>query len=179
MEESSKIFKRLFIIISLLIPMIVALLIILPKGDAGEVGQWVYSLPYYNAIINSLTAILLIAGYIFVKNGKVKFHKMCMITAFVFGALFLIGYVIYHSNVPSTKFGGEGVIRYVYFGILMSHILLSFIVVPMVLSAMYFAVFGKIEKHKKIVKFTLPIWLYVSISGVFVYLMISPYYVHG
>ncbi len=176
MDNNSNIFKKLFIIISLLIPMIVVLLLVLPKGDASEVGPWIFSLPFYNAIINTLTAMLLIAGYFFVKNGKVKSHKWCMISAFILGSLFLIGYVIYHSNAPSTKFGGEGIIRIVYFVLLLSHILLSFLVVPMVLSAMYFAIFEKIEKHKKIVKFTLPVWLYVSISGVLVYLMISPYY---
>jgi putative membrane protein len=178
MEESSKIYKRLFIIISLLIPMIVALLLLMPKGDSGEVGKWIFSLPFYNAIINTLTALLLISGYYFVKKGKVNNHKRSMIGAFALGTLFLIGYVIYHYNVPSTKFGGEGMIRYVYFALLLSHVLLSIVVVPMVLSAMYFALFGKIEKHKKMVKFTFPIWLYVSISGVLVYVMISPFYAH-
>lgn len=178
MDNNSKIFKKLFIIISLLIPMIVALLIFLPKGDASEVKPWIFSLPFYNAIINTMTALLLIVGYYFVKSGKVKYHKWCMISAFILGSLFLVGYVIYHSHAPSTKFGGEGIARYVYFFLLLSHILLSFVVVPMVLSAMYFAVFDKIEKHKKIVKYTFPIWLYVSVSGVLVYLMISPYYLH-
>lgn len=178
MDSNSKIFKKLFIIISILIPMVVALLLFLPKGDASEVKQWIFSLPFYNAIINSLTAMLLIVGYYFVKNGKVKSHKWCMISAFMLGTLFLIGYVIYHYNAPSTKFGGEGIMRYLYFSLLLSHILLSFLVVPMVLSAMYFAIFEKIVSHKKIVKYTFPIWLYVSISGVLVYIMISPYYVH-
>jgi putative membrane protein len=155
MEESSKIYKRLFIIISLLIPMIVALLLLMPKGDSSEVGKWIFSLPFYNAIINTLTALLLISGYYFVKKGKVNNHKRSMIGAFLLGTLFLIGYVIYHYNVPSTKYGGEGMIRYIYF-----------------------ALFGKIEKHKKMVKYTFPIWLYVSISGVLVYAMISPFYAH-
>lgn len=176
MDSNSKIFKKLFIIISILIPMIVALLLFLPKGNVSEVEPWIFSLPFYNAIINTLTAMLLIAGYYFVKSGKVEIHKWCMISAFILGTLFLIGYVIYHSNAPSTKFGGEGITRYIYFALLLSHILLSFLVVPLVLSAMYFALFGKIEKHKKIVKYTLPIWLYVSISGVLVYLLINPYY---
>jgi len=99
-----------------------------------------------------------------------------MISAFILGCIFLIFYVIYHANAPSTKFGGEGLIRYVYFFFLITHILLAFIVVPLVLSAIYFAVSDKIEKHRKIVKFTFPVWLYVSITGIIVYLMISPYY---
>jgi len=176
MANNSNIIKRLFIIISLLIPMVIAVLIFLPKGETNEIKPWIFSLPFYNAIINTLTAIFLITGFYFIKNGNVVNHKRCMISAFVLGCMFLIFYVLYHSNAPSTKFGGEGIIRYVYFSLLISHILLAFIVVPLVLFAIYFAVFQKIEKHKKIVKFTFPVWLYVSISGVIVYLMISPYY---
>ncbi len=176
MANNSNIIKRLFIIISLLIPMVIAVLIFLPKGETNEIEPWIFSLPFYNAIINTLTAIFLITGFYFIKNGNVVNHKRCMISAFVLGCMFLIFYVLYHSNAPSTKFGGEGIIRYVYFSLLISHILLAFIVVPLVLFAIYFAVFQKIEKHKKIVKFTFPVWLYVSISGVIVYLMISPYY---
>ena len=178
MDENSKIFKRIFVLISILIPMVVAVLLFLPKGDTSAVSPWIFTLPFYNAIINTLTAILLMSGFYFVKNGKVNSHKVCMISAFILGSLFLIFYVIYHSNAPSTKFGGEGIIRYVYFFFLLSHILLAFIVVPLVLSAIYFAVSQKIEKHKKIVKFTFPVWLYVSITGVIVFLMISPYYSH-
>ena len=99
-----------------------------------------------------------------------------MMSAFLLGCVFLILYVIYHSNAPSTKFGGEGTIRYIYYFFLLSHVLLAFIVVPLVLSAIYFAISEKIERHKKVVKFTFPVWLYVSVSGVIVYLMISPYY---
>ena len=176
MEDRNRIFKRLFILISFLIPAIVVMLLMLPKGNADQIKPWIYALPFYNAIINTLTAILLILGVYFVKSGKVNYHKMAMGGAFLLGAIFLIFYVIYHSNAPSTKFGGEGMIRYVYFFFLLSHILLAFIVVPLVLSAVYFAVSEKIDKHRKIVKFTFPVWLYVSVTGVIVYLMISPYY---
>ncbi len=178
MDKGKNIFKRLFIIISLLVPAIVAVLIFLPKGDPNHVSPWIFSLPMYNAVINSLTAILLILGVCFVKRKKVENHKLCMISAFILGCIFLLGYVIYHSNAPATKFGGEGLVRYVYFFLLISHILLAFIVVPLVLSAIYFGVTLNIERHKKIVKYTFPVWLYVSITGVVVYLMISPYYVH-
>ncbi len=176
MEENTKIYKRVFIIISILIPVVVAFLIYLPKGDPASIKSWIYSLPFYNAVINTITSILLILGYYFVKNGQVKFHKTSMISAFLLGALFLVFYVIYHSNAESTKFGGEGAVRFVYFFFLITHILLAFIVVPLVLSAIYFAVTQKIEKHRKIVKYTFPVWLYVSVTGVIVYLMISPYY---
>jgi putative membrane protein len=176
MQEQSKIFKKLFIIISFLIPAIVAVLLLMPKNANDEMQPWLYSLPFYNAIINTLTAILLVLGYYFVKNAKVQYHRASMISAFLLGCVFLIIYVIYHSSAPSTKFGGEGAVRYVYFFFLLSHVLLAFIVVPLVLSAVYFAISDKVERHKKIVKFTFPVWLYVSVSGVIVYLMISPYY---
>ena len=176
MEVDSRIFKWLFILISLLIPAIVVVLLVIPKGNSGEIQPWIYALPFYNAIINSFTAILLIMGVYFVKNAKVKYHKMSMVGAFILGSVFLIFYIFYHSSVPTTKFGGEGMVRYVYFFFLISHVLLAFLVVPLVLSAIYFAVSEKIEKHKKIVKFTFPVWLYVSITGVIVYILISPYY---
>ena len=106
----------------------------------------------------------------------IKYHRISMMSAFVLGSLFLVSYVIYHSMADSTTFGGEGWIRPVYYFLLLSHILLAIVVVPFVLFAFYFALTDKIEKHKKIVKYTFPIWLYVSVTGVLVYLMISPYY---
>jgi len=176
MEDSSKLLKRLFIVISILIPAVVGVLLYIPKGEMTSTSHWIYTLPFYNAIINTLTSILLILGFYFVKSGQVRFHKASMITAFLLGALFLVFYVIYHSNAESTKFGGEGAVRFVYFFFLITHILLAFIVVPLVLSAIYFAVSQKIEQHRRIVKYTFPVWLYVSVTGVIVYLMISPYY---
>lgn len=178
MNEDNKLLKRAFIIISILVPVLVAVLIYLPKGNVSETPAWIFSLPGYNAIINTLTSMLLIAGVYFVKQGKVKQHKISMVSAFVLGIFFLIFYILYHSNAESVRFGGEGWIRYVYFFFLISHILLAFVVVPLVLSAIYFALFQKIERHKKIVRFTFPVWLYVSVTGVIVYLMISPYYIH-
>ena len=176
MRKQERVFKRLFILVSFLIPAIVAVLLLIPKSSANEIQPWLYSLPFYNAIINTLTAVLLVLGFYFVKNAKVKLHKISMISAFLLGCIFLILYVIYHSNAPSTKFGGEGAIRYLYFFFLLSHVLMAFIVVPLVLSAVYFAVSDNIDKHRKVVKFTFPVWLYVSVTGVIVYLMISPYY---
>jgi putative membrane protein len=178
MEENNKIYKRLFIIVSVLIPAVVAILLFMPKNKDIADGSWIYTLPFYNALINTLTSILLLAGVYFVKHGKLKIHKASMISAFMLGALFLVFYIIYHSNATSTRFGGEGIVRVVYFFFLITHILLAFIVVPLVLSAIYFAVTSKIEQHKRIVKYTFPVWLYVSVTGVIVYLMISPYYAH-
>ena len=175
MNENNKIFRNLFILISILVPIVVAVLLYLPK-NSDEMSPWLYNLPLLNAFINTFTAIILVMGYYFVKNSMVKYHKISMISAFILGTLFLVFYIIYHSSAPSTKFGGEGVIRMVYFFFLMTHILLAFIVVPLVLSAIYFAVFDKITSHRRIVKYTFPVWLYVSITGVIVYMMINPYY---
>jgi putative membrane protein len=178
MEENNKIYRRLFIIVSVLIPVVVAVLLYMPKGEIGSANGWISSLPFYNAMINTLTSFLLVMGFFFVKKGHVRYHKVSMISAFILGALFLVFYIIYHSNAASTTFGGTGIIRYVYFFFLITHILLAFIVVPLVLSAIFFAVTQRIAQHRRIVKYTFPVWLYVSVTGVIVYLMISPYYSH-
>ncbi len=176
-------------ILSVAIPIVVALLLFSPtKWQTG--GDWVSLLPHLNAVINTATAVALIAGLIFIKNKNIKYHKRAMLTAFVLGSVFLVSYVIYHSSAPSTIFGdvnGNGILeeqeeaqlgnmRLIYLIILLSHIVLAAVVVPFVLLALYFALAKKYTRHRKIVKFGYPIWLYVSITGVIVYLMISPYY---
>lgn len=176
-------------VLSILIPVLVALLMFLPTRG-GENASWVYALPHLNSILNSITVVILISGFLFIKRGHVNYHKTCMSVAFALGTLFLISYLIYHSFAPSTVYGdlnGDGQLdvaertslgsmRTVYLVVLLSHILLAIAVVPFVLLTFYYALTSRIERHKKIVKFTLPIWLYVSVSGVLVYLMISPYY---
>lgn len=174
-RKESKGLVRLIIVISVVIPVAVGALLF-GSFDLGLKNSFVYSLPHINAVINTFTAIALLAGLFFIKRQNVVGHKNAMTTAFVLGSIFLISYVVYHSSVPSTKFGGEGTVRAVYFSLLISHILLAAIVVPLVLFAIYFAISKKIDSHKKIVKYTWPIWFYVSISGVIVYLMIKPYY---
>tara|TARA_Y100001956_G_C4082095_1_gene168909 strand:+ start:316 stop:864 length:549 start_codon:yes stop_codon:yes gene_type:complete len=163
-------------VLSVVIPIAVAVLIFKPSSLIEFEGKWVYLLPHINGVINTVTSIFLLLGVYFIKNGKRNLHELCMTVSFVLGSIFLVSYVVYHASVPSTTYGGEGVIRYVYFFLLLSHILLSIIVVPFVLMAIYQAWTKKFEKHKKTVKYTFPIWLYVSITGVIVYLMISPYY---
>jgi len=133
-------------------------------------------LPPIYASINALTAIILIVAVWAIKNSKRELHEKLMKTAIVFSALFLMMYVAYHMTSESTKYGGEGFIKTIYFAILISHILLSIIVIPFVLITFVRGITDDIEKHKKIAKYTFPLWLYVTISGVVVYLMISPYY---
>lgn len=163
------------VIISVIVPLLVALLLFMPnKIDVGQ--DWVYFLPHLNAVINSASAIALVLGLYFIKNNKIAYHKMAMSSAFMLGAIFLISYVIYHAAAESTTFGGEGFIRNIYYFLLLTHILLAAIALFPILLAYYYGYTGRIESHRKIVRYAYPIWLYVTVSGVAVYLMISPYY---
>ena len=137
---------------------------------------WVQFLPRLNAMINGTCAILLMISFYFIMKGNVRVHKILNITALVLSSLFLISYLIFHSAGVETKFGGTGSIRYVYYFILITHIILAAIVLPLVLMSFYRGMKLQVEKHRKLVRWTFPIWLYVTISGVLVYLMISPYY---
>ncbi|MCC5648205.1 DUF420 domain-containing protein [Emticicia sp. CRIBPO] len=165
---------RLINIISVVIPVVVALLLgIRMKFD---LGAWTKTLPLINAIINSATAVFLLVGLWFIKSKNIEAHRKAMTAAFSLGALFLVFYVIYHLSNQATPYGGEGAIRYFYYFNLISHILASLIVLPFVLRAYYFGFTGRYEEHRKITKIAYPIWLYVSVTGVIAYLMISPYY---
>ena len=161
-------------VVSVLIPVAVAFLLFMPS-KITFFGDWTYKLPHFNAIINSLTSVFLILSFYMIKFKKdIKSHQALNTLSFTLGAIFLISYIIYHSSVESTSYQGDS--RIVYFFFLISHILLSIVVVPFVLFAFYYSLTNQIEKHKKVVKYTFPIWLYVSVSGVIVYFMISPFY---
>lgn len=163
--------------ISVLVPVLVAILLFMPsKIDTGQ--DWVYFLPHLNAVINSAATIALLLGVYFIKRGKQELHKASMTTAFALGALFLVSYVIYHAAAESTSFGGEGWIRWVYYFLLITHIILAAVALFPILWAYYYGYTGKYDKHRAVVKYAFPIWLYVTVTGVIVYLMISPYYVH-
>ncbi len=129
-------------------------------------------LPTVNATLNTISAILLTIGYVLIRQRRVEAHKRCMLAAFAVSVLFLISYVIYHANAGSTPFTRQGWIRPVYFTILISHIILAFVIVPLALRTLYLAWRERFEQHRRIAKITLPIWLYVSITGVLIYLML-------
>lgn len=129
-----------------------------------------------NAVINFMVSILLITGYILVRNKKYMAHKNVMLTSIVLSTLFLVSYIAHHLLAPETHFGGMGPIRYFYFFILITHICLAAIILPFILFTSYQSLSGDFKKHKKIARITFPIWLYVSVTGVLVYLLISPYY---
>jgi putative membrane protein len=170
-------FSKFIIVVSILIPVVVAVLFSVKLKDFGYNVEPLSFLPRIYATINGITAVVLIAGVLAIKNGKRKLHEQLMTTAITLSVVFLVMYVAYHMTTDSTKFGGEGMIRNVYFIILISHILLSIAVIPLVMITYVRALAQKFDKHKKIAKITFPIWLYVAITGVVVYLMISPYYV--
>lgn len=172
MSEQQDPYRKLIITLSLLIPVAVAVLfnVRIPGYDFSF-------LPPIYATINGITAVLLITAYFSIRSGNRKLHETLMKTCIGLSATFLIMYVLYHMTSDPTPYGGTGWMRTAYFIILISHILLSIGVVPMVLFTFSRALAGNFERHKKLARFTFPIWLYVAITGVIVYLMISPYYV--
>ena len=190
-KKQDSFFVPLIITLSILIPVAVALLMLFPdvlhiESDAFDFS----SLPFFHAILNGCTAILLFTGFIWIKNKKTKAHKISMITAFVLSSVFLISYVVSKLTNQPVIFGdidGNGMLseieklevqssRYIYYFILISHITLSIPVLPLALFSIYRGITGEIAQHKKIVKWTFPIWMYVAITGVMVYLFMAPYY---
>ncbi len=128
-------------------------------------------LPHFQAILNTLSALFLGAGYYFVRNQNHIAHRNCMITALVISAIFMISYLTYHAEVGYTPFTGQGIIRPMYFTMLASHVILAAIIVPMVLVTVTYAVKGNFRKHPQIARWTLPLWFYVSVSGVLIYIL--------
>ncbi|MBL4904750.1 MAG: DUF420 domain-containing protein [Flavobacteriaceae bacterium] len=170
--SKEKKYNRIITVLSIVIPLAVATLFGVKIPDVEPLSF----LPPIYATINGITAVILIAAVVAIKKGKKKLHERLMKFAITCSVLFLTMYIAYHMTSDSTTFGGEGNIRYVYYFILISHIILSIVVIPFVLITYVRAILGKFPEHKKIAKFTFPLWLYVAITGVVVYLMISPYY---
>lgn len=176
-------------IISILIPLVVAVLFILPKPDI-QTGFDVKLMPFFHALLNSATAVLLLASLYFIKNKHTKAHQWANLTAVILSVFFLLSYVTYHFLTESTKFGdinhdqvvdateiaAIGGIRYLYYFLLLTHIVLAVIIVPLVLFTLLRAFQNDNARHRKIARITWPIWFYVAITGVVVYIMIEPYY---
>lgn len=176
MNPIEKKYNPFIIILSIVIPVAVAVLFTIKLSDFGIDVKPLTFLPPIYAAINGLTAIILIWAVMAIKKGNRTLHERLMKSAIACSVLFLLMYVAYHLTSDSTPYGGSGFIRYVYFFILISHILLSIGVIPLVLITYVKALAQRFDKHKKIAKITFPIWLYVAVTGVIVYLMISPYY---
>lgn len=165
-------YNKWIILLSIVIPVAVAVLFYVKIPNASPLPF----LPPIYATINGITAVLLVMAVMAVKKGKRKLHENLMKLAIGCSLLFLVMYIAYHMTTPSTKFGGEGAIKYVYYFVLLTHILLSIAIIPMVLITYVRALAERFDRHKKIAKITFPLWLYVAVTGVVVYLMISPYY---
>jgi putative membrane protein len=143
---------------------------------AGTPAQWVYRLPEINATLNTVSAVALLTGYRFIRKGRVTAHRASMLTAFGCSSLFLCGYVYFHAAIGVVRFGGHGWIRAVYFALLTSHTILAVVILPLVLITLYRALSNQFIKHQAIAKWTLPLWLYVSVTGVIVYVMLYRLY---
>ena len=177
MQKKDSLFIPLIIGLSIIIPIVVALLMLFPTVFHIESENYDFSsLPFFHAILNGSTAILLVIGFVLIKNKRTNQHKITMFSAFILSSVFLVSYVISKLTNAPVPFEGEGIIRYIYFFILISHILLSILVLPLALFSIYRGITGENDKHKAIVKYTFPIWMYVAITGVLVYVLMSPYY---
>lgn len=170
--EKERKFNRIITIISILVPLVVAVLF----GVKVPNSEPLKFLPPIYAAINGLTAVLLIYAVWAIKNGKRVLHQNIMSACILLSILFLLMYIAYHMTADSTSYGGVGVIKYVYYFILISHIILSIVIIPLVLKTYARAYLKDFERHRQLARFTFPIWLYVALTGVVVYLMISPYY---
>jgi putative membrane protein len=169
--------NRLFMVLNLLFSGLaigfLVWLLFLRQGRGGDSS--LDFLPSINASMNFITTAFLIRGYLAIKSGNRALHAFCQKSAFVFSTVFLVGYIVYHSVHGDSHFQGTGFIRPIYFVILISHILLSVLTLPMVLATFFFAISGRFETHRKIAKFTFPVWLYVSMTGVLIFLILKSY----
>ncbi|WP_027137765.1 DUF420 domain-containing protein [Gaetbulibacter saemankumensis] len=168
---NEKKYNKLIIVLSVAIPLVVAVLF----GVKIDAELPVFLPPIY-ASINALTALVLVLAFIAVQNKKIVLHERLVKFAIILSVLFLVMYVAYHMTSDSTKYGGEGVIKYLYYFVLLTHIVMSIVVIPFVLITYVRGISNNIQQHKKIAKITFPLWLYVAITGVVVYIMIAPYY---
>jgi putative membrane protein len=173
---SEKSLSLIIYAVSIVICLAVAFLIYFPQSLSLGGGIDVSYLPRFHAFLNGSCTLLLIAGYITVRRKQYNLHKMLMVSCFLLSSIFLVSYVVYHSQAPATKFGGEGVIRPIYYTLLLTHIVLAALILPLALFTISRSWRGEFAKHKKIARYTLPIWIYVTATGVIVYFMLAPYY---
>lgn len=174
-NTSDKIAVPVIIALSIAVPAIVVVLMLMPERY-NIFGADAITFPLFHGILNFLTAMLLVAGYFFMRDKNYIAHRNTMIAAFGLSAVFLVSYVLSKISNEPVPYGGEGILRYIYFFILITHIVLSGIIVPLVLFTMYRGLSGEYDKHAKIARWTFPIWLYVAITGVLVFLFMMPYY---
>lgn len=168
-------FKPFIWIVTIVIYVVIGVLFASP-GYEGELGFDITYLPLFNAIFNSFTFLFLLAALAAIRKKNIRLHRRFIFAAFTTTALFLISYVTYHVLAESTAYGGEGILKYIYFFVLITHILLAAVIVPLALVTVTRGLNMQVVKHRKIARWTMPLWLYVSLTGVLVYVLISPYY---
>ncbi len=173
-DNKHKIYLRLIYFVSVVVFLLIVYLGQLPKSDS--IPGWAKMLPLLNAFLNGTTSVLLLISLYFIKNKKVEIHKRLNLLACALSTIFLLSYVTFHSFGVETKYPLDNPMRPVYLFILISHIILAAVVLPLVLISLYRGLTSQVQSHRKIVRWSFPIWLYVTITGVIVYLMISPYY---
>lgn len=176
LKMSDKTFFRIALILSIVVFILVVVLNKRVLNPPEDFPKFIYNLPLLHAIINGICAILLVASLRAIKRKQIALHKRLNITAFGLSTLFLLSYVTYHFFVPETTFGGTGFLRTFYYIILVSHIVLAAIVLPLILLSFWHGLKNNVAKHRRIVRFSYPVWLYVAVTGVLVYILISPYY---
>jgi len=165
---------NLVLLLSVLVFGVVVILYNLPRAEA--IPSFVKYLPTLNAVLNGTCFVLLLLSYRAIRNRQIKLHKTLNLTAFALSALFLVSYILFHSFGIETRYPADAPLRPIYLFILVTHILTAAIVLPLVLLSFYHGLRGNVPSHRKVVRFSFPIWLYVTLTGVVVYLMISPYY---
>ena len=175
LTKTDKIAIPVIIALSVLVPIVVLILMNLPERY-NLLGTQAGTFPLFHAVLNGSTAVLLLMGFFFMRIREYKLHRNVMITAFVLSSIFLVSYVISKISNEPVHYEGVGLLKYTYFFILISHIALSAIIIPLVLFTMYRGLTGEYAKHAKIARWTFPIWLYVAITGVLVYIFMYPYY---
>ncbi|NPA33877.1 MAG: DUF420 domain-containing protein [Chlorobi bacterium] len=154
----------------------IVLIIYYYEGEGRDIPQWMKRIPQYNAMINTLTTLFLLAGFLSIKKYRITLHKTFMLLAALTTLTFFVLYSIYHVNVPPTKFNGPQGIKYVYYFVLISHIIAATVTLPLAILTFWLGLEGKFSHHRKIAKFTFPIWLYATITGVLTYVFLAPYY---
>lgn len=176
---TDKVVVRIITAVSVVVFLVVLVLqtkifTLFPSGS--PVPSWVFFLPRFNAIVNGTCSVLLIVSLFQIRKRNIRAHKLLNISAFILSSLFLVSYIIFHATGIQTRYGGEGFVRHVYYFILITHIILAAVVLPVVLLSFYSGLKMDVPKHRKLVRWSYPVWLYVTVTGVIVYLMISPYY---
>ncbi|MGH7293715.1 MAG: DUF420 domain-containing protein [Polyangiaceae bacterium] len=168
--------KATFVVLAVsVIALLVLVGVIYGHGRAAEAPAWVSWLPALNALLNGTSAVFLVLAYRAIRRRRVVAHSRLVLTSLGASALFLVSYIVYHSVHGDTPFQGHGLVRPAYFVILISHIVLSAVALPLIFLSLFFSLSGRFPRHKKIARYTFPVWLYVSVTGVLVFLLLRAY----